>query len=78
MFLAYYEGGALRWWAIVVAIVALSPVPLALPSGIALATIWLMGVGLLVRWPRRHAQPALVSRRSAAAGLTDAELPPIV
>jgi hypothetical protein len=79
MFLAYFEGGALRWWAVVVAIVALSPVPLAFPSGIALATIWLMGLGLLVRWSPGHAQPALEVRRTLTADRASmtSELPPI-
>ena len=45
----------LQQWFVVFALVALSPVPLPLPSGIALAAIGLIGSALLVlEW--RHGQ----------------------
>ena len=44
---------------IVLAIVALSPVPLALPSGIAVAVIGLMGAASLLTSPGAAPPPAL-------------------
>ena len=43
--------------ALTLAIVALSPVPLALPSGIAVAVIGLHGSDLGVAWPAAAPQP---------------------
>jgi hypothetical protein len=61
MFHTSYERTALPQWAVVFAVVALSPVPLALPSGSALAAIGLLGSAfVLARW-RQHTQPTLVS-----------------
>ena len=50
-------GVVLRWSAVVVLIVALSPVPLAIPSGIALAMIGLAGAALLMLHMQRTAIP---------------------
>jgi hypothetical protein len=48
MFDASFDGAALRWSSVVLAIFALSPAPLALPSGVALAIIGLMGAASLL------------------------------
>lgn len=60
------ERAALPQLFIVFALLAVSPVPLAIPSGIALAAIGLLGFALLVRgW--RDEQRAPASLRSRAA-----------
>ena len=72
MSLTCCEPAAVPQWFVVFALVALSPAPLSLPSGIALAAIGLLGSALLVR-RCRHEQRAPVSFRSRAAdgdGLT--------
>ena len=51
MFVASNVGAVLQCSAVVLAIVALSPVPMALPSGIAVAVIGLMGAVLLLTSP---------------------------
>ena len=48
MFVASNVRAVLQCSAVVVAIVALSPVPLVLPSGIAVAVIGLIGAALLL------------------------------
>jgi hypothetical protein len=50
---ASYDGAALRCAAVVLAIVVLTPVPLALPSEVGLAVIWLVGAALLLNQSRR-------------------------
>lgn len=45
----FSERTALPSWVIVLALVALSPLPLMLPSGIAVAVIGLMGLALVFR-----------------------------
>jgi type III secretory pathway component EscR len=50
-----FYGVAFRWSAVVVAIVALSPVPLTIPSGLALATIGLIGAVVLMHPIQRTA-----------------------
>ena len=62
MFVASNVGAALQCSAVVLAIVALSPVPMALPSGIAVAVIGLIGAAVLLA---PVAGAALVSRRYA-------------
>ena len=54
------HGAVVRWSAVLVALVALSPVPLALPSGIALAVIGILGAAVVLR----------ASQRSVAATAT--------
>jgi hypothetical protein len=72
MFFTGYEEALMPRWAVVLAIVALSPVPLALPSGVALAAIGLTGSAVLLLRLRQCAQPALVSPRTAVPqGLAD-------
>jgi hypothetical protein len=55
--------GVVRLFAVMLGIVALSPMPLILPSGIAVAVIGLMGGALMVQQSRRAAVPLL--RRSS-------------
>jgi hypothetical protein len=70
MSLTCYEPAALPQWFVVFALVALSPVPLSVPSGIALAAIGLLGSAFLVRaW--RHQQRVPVSCRPGTANGTD-------
>jgi spore maturation protein SpmB len=64
-------GAMLQSLAVVLAIVALSPVPLALPSGIAVAMIGLIGaVSVLTSpVPWRRASPRLSAAGHAAVNL---------
>ena len=65
MFVASNAGAVLRSSAVVLAIVGLSPVPLVLPSGIAVGMIGLMGGALLVASVAADG----CSRRSSRTGL---------
>jgi hypothetical protein len=59
MFLTVFVPAKWPEWVIGLALVALTPLPLVLPSGIALAAIALTGIMLLlVRPPRQHSRPA--------------------
>ena len=61
MFISSSVGAGLHVSALVLAIVALSPVPLAIPSGIAVAVIGLMGaVAVLTSRSAAPWQPSLV------------------
>jgi len=51
MFISSSVGAGFHISAVVLAIVALSPAPLVLPSGIAVAVIGLMGAVAVVRSP---------------------------
>jgi hypothetical protein len=53
MFDASIDGAALRWSSVVLALFALSPAPLIVPSGVALAVIGLMGAASLLYHSRR-------------------------
>jgi len=53
MFGASFDRAALRWWSVVLALFALSPAPLTLPSGVVLAVIGLMGAASLLYQSRR-------------------------
>jgi hypothetical protein len=59
-------GAALPRWAVVLTLLALTPLPMAVPSGIALAAIGLMGSAFLFRHSRQHA-PALLLARPCAS-----------
>ena len=50
----FSDSAALPWWAVVVALIALSPLPMAGPSGIALAGIGLAGSALLLQQARQR------------------------
>jgi hypothetical protein len=61
MFMSSSVGAGLQVSAVVLAIVALSPAPLALPSGIAVAVIGLMGAVAVLTSPASAPwQPSLV------------------
>jgi hypothetical protein len=53
MFDASFDGAALQWSSVVLALFALSPAPLIVPSGVALAVIGLMGAASLLYQSRR-------------------------
>jgi hypothetical protein len=55
MFNASVDGAALRSSSVVLALFALSPAPLILPSGAALAVIGLMGISILYQSRRPEA-----------------------
>lgn len=59
MFTTCLTGGALRWWSVLLAILALSPVPLARPSGFGLAAIGLIGTAVLLCQSRMFPLAAL-------------------
>jgi hypothetical protein len=59
MFDPSFDGAALRWSSVVLALFALSPAPLILPSGVALAVIGLMGTLSLLYQSRRPEAAAL-------------------
>jgi hypothetical protein len=65
MLTSCFDSAALRWSAVLLAIVGLSPVPLGLPSGVALGVIGLVGAAVLVF---RAQQPASVTARIAPLG----------
>lgn len=65
---ASFQGGAWRWWAIVGGIVALSPLPLTIPSGWALAVIGLLGAIGLVRPTQPPMTAGARSSRAARSG----------
>ena len=67
MLTSSFDGAALRWSAVLLAIVVLSPVPMALPSGVALAVIGLVGAAVLVY---RAQRPASVTARIAPLAKT--------
>jgi membrane associated rhomboid family serine protease len=56
---ASFDGAALQWSSVVLALCALSPAPLLLPSGVALAVIGLMGAASLLYQSRRPRTAAL-------------------
>jgi hypothetical protein len=71
MFVTSRVGAVSQFAAVVLAIVALSPVPLAMPSGIAVAMIGLMGVVALLSAPvaaRAHVATPGKDRDDAAIG----------
>ena len=59
--------------AVVIGLVALSPLPLVLPSGVAVATIAALGLMALVgrRWIGGHASQALLPARSRSVVVQD-------
>jgi hypothetical protein len=69
MFISPALGAGLHVSAVVLAIVALSPAPLALPSGIAVAVIGLMGaVAVLTSQAPLRWQPSVVVAQLRTAG----------
>ena len=67
-----FDGAGLRWSAVLAAIVLLSPVPLVLPSGIALAVIGFVGaaVALSQSQQQQSTRPVPLSPLAAPARLT--------
>ena len=65
--------GRLTGPAVVIGLLALSPLPLVLPSGVAVATIAALGLLALVarRWIGRHASQALLPARSRSVVVQD-------
>jgi hypothetical protein len=65
--------GRLTVPAVVIGLLALSPLPLVLPSGVAVATIAALGLLALVarRWIGRHASQALLPARSRSVVVQD-------
>ena len=59
MFTTCLTGGVLRWWSVLLAILALSPLPLARPSGVGLAAIGLIGTAVLLCQSRMFPLAAL-------------------
>ena len=59
--------------AVVIGLLALSPLPLVLPSGVAVATIAALGLLALVarRWIGRHPSQALLPARSRSVVVQD-------
>ena len=70
MFDASFDGAALRWSSVVLVLFALSPAPLILPSGVALAVIGLMGAASLLIGHDGRKQP----RSRVADSLSCAEI----
>ena len=58
-----FNGPRARWLVVLMAIVGLSPVPLALPSGLALAVIGLIGAAVLTGQSERFAPVPLAPRQ---------------
>jgi hypothetical protein len=54
---------ALPCWAVVAALLTLSPLPLTVPSGIALAAIGLIGWMLVIGLPGERLQTPIATRR---------------
>lgn len=67
-----FDGAALRWSAVLTVIILLSPVPLVLPSGIALAVIGFVGaaVALFQSQQQQSTRPVPLSPLAAPARLT--------
>lgn len=63
MSLTYSDRTPLLQWAVVFALLALSPTSQALPWGMALAATGLLGSALLLRVWRPEQRPAVVSYR---------------